>query len=424
MSETEAQTLERVVGGAGAPTGKVRPETHSPEENRERLVSGAAWEEFCDKIKSAGRHILEGGVPEKTDLDYAEGFRYLTGLLNTGLARAISFRDPAAPVFVRNPASDAKWGGENADNHYLWAKVHPEQTYRVTGQRGTCREILFNILEGYMQLGDPGVHEEAIMSDLQVEADGSFEIMLSPKEHPGNWLRLHSDSHYFLVRQYLLDWETEIPATFFIEQLGNEGGSPAPLSPARMAEILDEAGVWIDTSADYWNYWTREAYDAYQPEEIKPPLGFQGGIYAIRYGNDYFKLAPDEAQIVECEIPKARYWHIMLHNNWFASLDYTNHQSSLNCEEIRVDADGKFRVVLAHEDPGIANWLDTCGHESGMLQYRWGWSENCPPPTARIVKFAELRDHLPADTARVTLAQRREAIRCRQRHMALVRERP
>jgi len=424
MPEEKTKQSHRVVGGAGAPVGKVRPPARLAQEHRRRLVSGQAWADFCRQIEAAGAQIMEGGVPERTDLDLAEGFRYLVGLVNTGLQRAISFRDPDVPVFVRNPASDAKWGGENADNHYLWAKVHPDKTYRISGQLGNCREILFNVLEGYMQLGDHGVHEEALISDLQVEADGSFEILLSAEPRAGNWLHLHADSHYLLVRQYLLDWETETPATFFIEQVGNEGGSPAPLAPESMSEILDEAALWVEMSVKYWNHWVREAFEGYRPGEIKPPLGYQGGIYAIRYGNDYFKLAHDEAQIIECEVPRARYWHIMLHNNWFQSLDYTNHQSSLNDAQIQADADGKFRVVIAHEDPGVANWLDTCGHLTGMLQYRWGWSEDCPVPTAKIVKFAELSDHLPEAMARVTPVQRREAIRSRQRHMALVRERP
>ena len=38
-------------------------------------------------------------------------------------------------------------------------------------------------------------------------------------------------------------------------------------------------------------------------------------------------------------------------NFWLESLDYANHQSSLNGHQAVVDADGVFRAVVAHAIP-------------------------------------------------------------------------
>jgi hypothetical protein len=74
--------------------------------------------------------------------------------------------------------------------------------------------------------------------------------------------------------------------------------------------------------------------------------------------------------------------------------------------------------VLAHEDPGVPNWLDAAGHVEGLLQYRWIWTRTNPQPSCRIVPLADLRVHLPPDTPRVSPAERARGIATRRRHIA------
>jgi hypothetical protein len=87
-----------------------------------------------------------------------------------------------------------------------------------------------------------------------------------------------------------------------------------------------------------------------------------------------------------------------------------------------VDPDGVIRLVVAHRDPGVANWLDTTGHPEGFLTPRWAYSETPPPeswPRISAVKvgFDEISQHLHADTRRVSPEERREQIAIRQRHV-------
>ena len=56
----------------------------------------------------------------------------------------------------------------------------------------------------------------------------------------------------------------------------------------------------------------------------------------------------------------------MLWNSHMQTLDYTRGQISLNRNQIESEADGTYRIVIAHEDPGVANWLDVQGHARGQ----------------------------------------------------------
>ncbi len=61
-----------------------------------------------------------------------------------------------------------------------------------------------------------------------------------------------------------------------------------------------------------------------------------------------------------------------------------------------MDDDGKVRVVVAHRDPGTANWLDTAGHSEGPIILRCVRTETAPVPTTKLVSFDQLAEELPS----------------------------
>jgi hypothetical protein len=420
--ERDPKSDPLVAGGTGE-TGDVlkrkRRARPPAEVAAERLLSGAAWSEFCCSLERAGKVVLEAN-PTASAGQRAEGFRYLTGLVNAAIRFAVDFSDPVVPKFFRSPDSRTQWGGENADNQYLLAGVVADATYRMTGTRGTAFEFLIEVKEGFMQLGDDRIFETVAASDLVVDADGGFEISFSaerPVGYAGNWIRLHPETKLIVIRQYFLDWENEIPATFFLERVGAEGAPPTPLTAARMSAVLDDAGEWVEASMRVWNQWVERIRADHRPGQIVPAVQYVGGAETIRYGNDWYRLARDEAMIVETDVPQARYWAFQLCGVWFEGRDYANRQTSINNQQAYVDSDGRFRCVLAHADPGVPNWLDTSGQEEGLLQYRWIWTRDNPRPTCRIVKADEVRAHLPGDTPVVAPSERRLTIAARRRHM-------
>ena len=411
---------EKPSEGGGGIEERLRAErpARSDAEQRDRLLRGAAWEDLCDALRDAGRELLSD-APED-EREQADGYRYLLGLAISGVQQATCLSDPLLPTFIRNPDSTSKWGAENADNQYLWTRIDPRQRYRITGRRGTAYEILFEVKEGYMQLGDARNFATLDASKLHVDGRGRFEVELGgegPSREGANWIPLDAESRYLAIRVYFYDWNEEQVPDFRIVREGGEGEASRPLEAAGMAGVLDSAAEWIRSSARVWKEWSRRTRDAHVPGELGPARSYVGGADDIYYGNDLFQLAPDEALIIESALPDARYWSFQLGSLWFHSLDFSNRQTSLNGRQAKVDSDGRLRIVVAHEDPGVPNWLDTAGHREGLLQFRWIWTKDNPQPSLRTVKFADVVAALPSDTPRVDEAQRRRTIAERQLHV-------
>jgi hypothetical protein len=135
-----------------------------------------------------------------------------------------------------------------------------------------------------------------------------------------------------------------------------------------------------------------------------------------------FELNEDEALIIETELPTVRpYWNIQLNDPLFNAIEYVYRLSSINGATAKLSSDGKLRAVIALKDPGVPNWLDPAGFNTGTIYGRWYGCDSNPLPTLKRVKLAELRNHLPSDTPAVTAAQR--AIELRDRVRAAQRRR-
>ena len=141
------------------------------------------------------------------------------------------------------------------------------------------------------------------------------------------------------------------------------------------------------------------------------------------YAGGVFELGPDEALVRENRIPpRPQYYGFQLANLWGESLEYASTFGSLNGSQSEVDPDGVIRLVVAHRDPGVPNWLDTTGHAEGFLTPRWAYSETPPQDqwpeiSAKRVPFAELREHLHAETRTVSAEERRKQIALRLAHV-------
>jgi hypothetical protein len=65
---------------------------------------------------------------------------------------------------------------------------------------------------------------------------------------------------------------------------------------------------------------------------------------------------------------------------------------TLNRKQTRLEPDGSFRIVIAHEDPGVPNWLDTEGRPFGMVFWRFFLPEGAiETPQTELVTLNELR---------------------------------
>ena len=107
-----------------------------------RIVSGKAWEEFCEDLKAAGASLMYPGTP-KDPFQQAEGVRYLTRLTRAGLEAFVEYNDPACPVLRRMVHETVKMGADNPDNYYFNAQMSGKYEYVLKGKRNTVHYIGF-----------------------------------------------------------------------------------------------------------------------------------------------------------------------------------------------------------------------------------------------------------------------------------------
>jgi hypothetical protein len=70
--------------------------------------------------------------------------------------------------------------------------------------------------------------------------------------------------------------------------------------------------------------------------------------------------------------------------------------------------------VVSANDPGVPNWLDTAGYNSGAIQGRWTACSANPIPSIQKVALADVRKYLPAETPMISAGQRDRLVRERR----------
>ena len=440
----------------------------------------AAWQDLIAQLGAAREAIDDPRLhpPPPTDRNLAEGYRYLLGFLHGAVARALG--DPRHPSFRRAIEPLAKATIDNADATYLYAPIDGNLRYRVRGRAGDTRHwrgeapatagrkapqyVILETPSGWA--GDsgsiaelrPGSRANGGVLDstgLEVAPDGSFEILLAPSRpegHHGNFLATTATrrvkqpdgsfqnvlfvSRWLVLRELFHDWEREDLLDLEITCLDSEGASPDPLSPRLAAEQLRRVGEIVKNQTHYWNEFYAVTLETYADmngdgkrflprNQLNPPnaasLATGGGQATNVYAGGVFELAEGEALLIEARVPiPPLYSGFHLSNLWGESLDFANHQSSLNGFQTELDPDGVARLVISHRDPGVPNWVDTTGLPEGFLTFRWTYSElpgRLPTTEVRKIRVGEIRAQLPAGVRSVTAAERRDRIRIRQAHV-------
>ena len=360
----------------------------------QRVVGGRAWDEFCDTLKAAGAALNYPGAP-RDPFNQAEGYRYLSRLLRGGLMAFVEYADPRTPVLHRVAHETVKLGSDNPDNYYQTAAIHGDYDYRISGRRNTVRYLGFGTQAGHYGQGGgmpPTGYVEA--GELAISGDGRFELVVSATPHDGNWLPMTPESRTLIVRQTFLDRQTETPADLTIERINcsDEEKRPAPLTPEQLDAGLKSAGTLVAGAAMLFANWARGFRKHTNTLPMFDPAVSlaAGGDPNIVYYHSHWALAEDEALLIEVMPPECEHWNFQVNNYWMESLDYRYHTIHTNKRLARYEDDGSVRLVVAHRDPGLPNWLETAGHTSGTMCFRWIKASEHPEPGTRVVNMSEL----------------------------------
>ena len=359
-----------------------------------------------EKLVAAAPHI-------ETEADLLEGLQYLAGCIAGCMHLSFDY-DRDHPFLQSGTGPFTKMGLDNPDTLYFGTRVHANHDYVVTGRRGTTTDLSFQLLGGEYTDDNVPVSQAAFDDrELQIAPDGSFEWRVRPTS-PGQ----------LVIREVYGDWAAQ-RGTLVISRLDTAGTAPPPLTRETIEKRYATAGKQLVNRVKTWLQFPQWFYFNIPVNTMVAPRLTPGGL-ATQYSSvGHYELRPDQALVITIPVTDAPYLGFQLGSLWYISLDYINHQTSLNNTQAQADPDGKVRIVVADQNPGVTNWVETLGHRKGILQFRWQRVSRelteADGPTVELVDIDAIPTTLPyfehnkiSDDewrARITLRQQQIAAR-------------
>ncbi|MEN4477271.1 hypothetical protein [Mycolicibacterium cosmeticum] len=341
---------------------------------------------FLDAIAEAERLVCEAHFIE-SEADLMEGLQYLAGGISACTHIAFDY-DRDHPFLHTGTGPFNKMGLDNPDTMYFGTRVHAGHEYVVTGRRGTTTDVSFQLLGG--EYTDKVVPDSETAFDdrkLDIADDGTFEWRFTP-----------ATPSQLVIREVYNDWSAQRGA-FAIARTDTAGTAPPPLTRELIEKRFAVAGAQLVQRVKTWLQFPKWFYDNLPVNTLTAPRLTPGGL-ATQYSSvGHYDITPDQAVLITLPVTDAPYLGFQLGSLWYISLDYINHQTSLNGTQAQADPDGKIRIVVSDSNPGLTNWCETLGHRKGYLQFRWQRVSRelteADGPTAEIVDLAELPAKLP-----------------------------
>ncbi|MGB3481108.1 MAG: Ig-like domain-containing protein [Mycobacterium sp.] len=413
---------------------------------------------------TAQRFFANVNGPDQTNLDQIDA------AINSFAAFAAMTslnRDPYNPKINPNELPQHTWYGvtgldiralyDNPDTTYRIIPMSSDSVYVVTGKfiNGQMPvDTTFSVLVGT----DGKTASTLSASDLDIAPDGSYTITLdSNPTAPGqkNHIQLPSGATGIVVRDTLLDWDTETatqlsvqrvsgPADSVFHELGltslpvvgpalqGLGAALARVGVARAGSLPDVyysafTAVITVVSGVLW-YQQRWAGltttdpttgELRPPNELSQPASAGSDTLATQLQSlGYFQLDDDQTLVVTVDPGNAGYFVVPVTNEWTVTNNYWDHQTSLNNSQAVANPDGTYTFVISKTDPGVANWVSTGGLNQGTLFLRFQAldpnSTDKPSVSAQVVPIDGLVTVLPPTTVYVTPEERAAQIAARQ----------
>ena len=353
-----------------------------------------------DAIAAAERQIAAAEFID-SDADLAEGYDYLAGSIAAVLQQSRT-HDKVHPVLHTSTGPYTKMGLDNPDTLYYHADVVPGGTYRIRGIRGSTVDLSFQVLRGdYTPSEVPGGDDAFDDRRLNIADDGSYELTFGPPidDAPSNYFVLGDGASMLAIREVYGDWTAEHKGSVTVERLDTRDEPARPLDSARAARQYATAAKLLTSRIHTWFNFPKWFYLDEPVNTLTVPRPTPGGLSTQFSSVGHYDLAPDQAMIITVPVSDSPYQGFQLGSLWYISLDYVHHQTSLNAVQAQHDPDGMIRMVIAHRDPGVTNWVETTGRRRGILQFRWQRSDapidGSLGPTCEVVDLAQVPGLLP-----------------------------
>ena len=345
-----------------------------------------------------------------SEADLLEGLQYLAGGIAACTHIAFDY-DRDHPFLQSGTGPFTKMGLDNPDTLYFGTRVLAGQEYVVTGRRGNTTDLSFQLLGG--EYTDRNVPDSETAFDdrkLDIAADGSFEWRFTPAANA-----------QLVIREVYNDWAAQ-RGYIAIARTDTAGTAPPPLTAELIEKRWAVAGKQLVQRVKTWLQFPQWFYTNLPVNTMVAPRLTPGGLATQYSSAGHFDLTPEQALVITVPVSDAPYFGFQLGSLWYISLDYINHQTSLNGTQAQADPDGKIRIVVAERNPGVTNWVETTGHRKGFLQFRWQRVSRAlteaDGPTVELVDVADVGDRLPYhDGNRISAGDWRERIALRQQQI-------
>ena len=304
---------------------------------------------------------------DTSGLEAIEGRRFLLRMLAASVEGFVENTDVDRPVFMHAESPWRKMFGDCPDTDYLNAPIDTTggRVYRLSGRipPGT-------LYVGILLYGRGGrIGNRLADSDLAIDDDGNFEVLISTGQQPGDWLEADGDETLLMVRQYYADRDAEPPIELTVEYVG-EKKPPVPLEAESfawqvgMAERMLKAVFQRTLAAHQMAGNVGPNIVIRIPEDSLFPT--PDNIYRVAR----YQLQEGGRLVLKGKLPSARYFSVTLYNRWLESYDYLRHRISLNHAQLECDANGSFEITIADKAAVQANQLDAAGHPEGYVVIR------------------------------------------------------
>ncbi len=344
----------------------------------------AAWDTFTQQLNTLGHDALASAP---TDADRVDGLRFVLRQLAYREEQFLEFPQGTLPEFFWPESPTRKVFADCPDTIYRQFAVRPDATYRVTGTRGGSPYISFT---AYRAAVSDRVVADLHDGELEIGADGTFELTVGGPEQPTNWLDLGDDGAFVIIREYTHDRVDGVKATFAVEQLSPEPGHRPELD----ADTFEDALGRMQFGLIFGNQATVRLSEELRRrpnrmnEAATELISEMAGTPHNHYQLCYVQLEEGQALELELTPPPCRYWSVHLNNWWLESPEFRDGQSvCINDSQAVRDADGRMTMLVGPDDPGPGvNWLDTKGRRETILLARYLLPEGeLPPIVTRLV---------------------------------------
>ena len=366
------------------------------------VESRRALHEFVALLQEIDERYLgdEWGSPMIGDT--VDGYRSIANTLEGAFALMFD-SDSARPFFRPIVTRTRKLLGDNPDALYYTAPVRWDLAYRVTGNMSGAVYLSFTVEkdtgEGGYSTETGGVLRD---TDFDIDADGNFEVFFGGPERADNWLALPERASELIVRCY---FETPEPVAadpnfrvaLTIAAL-EDPGPPPPWNDASVGAGWRRATSFLRSRTieqpkpgeRAQPTWVSTTPNQFPPPET--PGEFAFAAFDAAYSMAPYALGPDEALVMTGRWPTCRFANVSVWNRYLQTYDYVHRSVSRNRANTVLEPDGSFHIVIAHEDPGVANWIDTEGRAFGMVFWRFFLPEGeIESPHAEVVAWKDLR---------------------------------